>query len=1158
MIARILALALLLALGLPFRPLQSAALDRPPTSSASPSAVGAPGVPDSPGGSPQEGAHVVSALVRLAGPDVHDAFVAETTRSQRASASSVLASAEDVARQLRVADGEVRAQQSPVAAAAQRLGIDVVSRYTTVANALLVHGTPRQLEELSRTPGVVSIEPAPRVRLALERSVAHIGADALAEQTGYLGAGSVVAVIDTGIDYTHAAFGGPGTPDAYAFARAHAETIDDEWEGKPLFPTERVVGGYDFVGPNYTTPELCPPEMEQAGACTSTPHPDPDPLDEDGHGTNTAGVIGGQATAALSRGVAPEAGLVALKIYGPPRNRADTDETVDILIDAIEWCVRVNLGLDVPGTVPPPPLAIDVLNMSIGEPYAQGSRLFDEVIDAALDAGIVVVAAAGNDGDRPYVLSAPGASPRALSVASVSIGVDDASDTMAGHSARGPSKNSALKPDIAAPGAGVFTASLGSGDGGRAASGTSISSPHVAGAAALLRQRDRAEDLELTAPELAAMLMNYTRPMLSELDGRAQSVPITRQGAGRLDVLKSGTADLVVTAGDIASLNLGPMSLTEKTVVEKQFEVKNLGEQAVFFELASSLTDQEAHGTSVTVTLPEGVIPLGPKKSVQVPVRFEVDPAALGDWTLRGVTPISLAAFDALEIGGAISVNLVDSSGNALPDTNPARVPFWTLPRAASRVRPEIVDRQQVTFENASDFPGDVELFVVPFGGTEDPDEDDVRGEIDVRSVGVRFEPGAGGETFLTFGIALHEISVVPQVTQYEFYIDLDRDGYADKRVRTANEGKLGDLVSVKVADWDSDAGQIVGDEQSAGLAAFDVNTRIAVVAVPLSALGLDAPRAFDFYLISRGLTEDWWDMTNVDIVPNDVDGPCGRVLLRVEPERWSGVPSQWTFTVEPGGKATARRDDGHGDIVPRLMALLPDNRFEDANAQLAVLVEGSDPDPVSERGRCQAFLPIATKAFELKPLAPPDAMIAKAIEDTAAISELKMIWDRKDGAVDEGRKFRFRGPVGLLVTYSPRHAFVPGQPRERMDVMRIENTAWARRHVNDQYIEDWHCHPITPDLMFWPEFVRVFQTEFPRVGWRIEGQSPYEGRTTWLLRNTDSVPGMRFAARVDVDTGLLALMSRVWESGAYDVFKPYEFNVPNDYVAPIRNVPCP
>jgi len=104
-------------------------------------------------------------------------------------------------------------------------------------------------------------------------SVSFIKAvSAWAATSGNAGQGVKIAIIDTGVDYTHANFGGPGTVAAY---NANNRSIIEPG----TFPTAKVVGGRDFAGDAYT------------GA--NTPVPDPDPLDCNGHGSHVAGTAAG-------------------------------------------------------------------------------------------------------------------------------------------------------------------------------------------------------------------------------------------------------------------------------------------------------------------------------------------------------------------------------------------------------------------------------------------------------------------------------------------------------------------------------------------------------------------------------------------------------------------------------------------------------------------------------------------------------------------------------------------------------------------------------------------------------------------------------------------------------------------------------------------------
>ncbi|MFQ5460605.1 MAG: S8 family serine peptidase, partial [Anaerolineae bacterium] len=631
--------------------------------------------------------------VTVAGPSVYEAFTALRAADRRPgpgeiSAAQVSGAAAALAPELAAAEARVLTSQAPVVAAAEALGVQVVSRYTTAANGLLVHATPDQLQLLAAVRGVVRIEAAPRLRPDLAFSVPFIGGDALAEATGYDGSGATVAIVDTGIDYTHGDLAGPGDPAAYEAAIAKSDIISDTWQGQLLFPNSKVVGGWDFVGARYNPPWLCPPDQAAAGTCTTTPEPDPDPLDGWGHGSHVAGIVAGTGTASgsIAHGVAPGAKLVALKVFS---HLNSVDEEVDVVVDAIEWCTRVNLGLPVEGTAPPSG-RVDAINMSLGEPWAQGSFLFDAAVEAAVGAGIAVVASAGNSGNLPFVVGAPSASPKILSVASstapteafsvtfkwgdeeaehpgsqggatrpleevgvvegpmawfgrgcaddpvfddvterialvergacsfvekikavqdaggVAIvvftdnrprqglggsndGVDitgvmidrepglmlrdllldgeevvarldpdrvmidqSVADAVSGFSSRGPSKNGALKPDITAPGSGIVSVRMGRGEEGVAFSGTSMSSPHAAGAAAVVQQRSAAEDLGLSGADVAALLMNYAVASITDTGAGGTQLGVARQGAGRVDMLRAGTGQVLLRAGDLA------------------------------------------------------------------------------------------------------------------------------------------------------------------------------------------------------------------------------------------------------------------------------------------------------------------------------------------------------------------------------------------------------------------------------------------------------------------------------------------------------------------------------------------------------------------------------------------------------------------------------
>ena len=243
------------------------------------------------------------------------------------------------------------------------------------------------------------------------------------QDNGYTGAGVKVAIIDTGIDYTHATFGGPGTPEAFAAASAN-NTTNRAWFGDDA---PRVKGGWDFVGDSYNASD----------PANSIPKPDANPIDCSGHGTHVAGTTGGggvtedgapytgpyDATTSegafrVGPGVAPEVDLYALKVFG-------CEGSTDLTVEAINWAVEEEM---------------DVINMSLGSDYGTDDDPASVAASNAAAKGIVVVASAGNAGPNPYLTGSPGAGNGVISVAA-----NDSTETFPGAtspSATRPSRQS--------------------------------------------------------------------------------------------------------------------------------------------------------------------------------------------------------------------------------------------------------------------------------------------------------------------------------------------------------------------------------------------------------------------------------------------------------------------------------------------------------------------------------------------------------------------------------------------------------------------------------------------------------------------------------------------------------------------------------------------
>ncbi len=330
----------------------------------------------------------VTVSLRLADPSL--AEVVSGTAKQGAPAPSRSAQRAHVA--------TLKTKQRGVVDRVEALGGRELASTQKAVNTVVVTADAADLEALARIPGVVSVRPVLDYELDLSETVPYIGATALHEGTpSYTGEGVSVAVLDSGIDYTHARLGGAGTADAYtaAYGDSTADARNTTLDG--LFPTDKVVGGYDFVG-----------EVWPNGATTF----DPDPIDcgpgpigcAGGHGTHVASIIGGDT------GVAPGVDLYAYKVCS----------AVSSSCNGVALLQGMDAALD-PNNDGSISDAVDIVNMSLGSSYGQVEDDLSGAAQNAVDLGVVVVASAGNSGDRPYITGSPGSTPGVLSVAQTQV-----------------------------------------------------------------------------------------------------------------------------------------------------------------------------------------------------------------------------------------------------------------------------------------------------------------------------------------------------------------------------------------------------------------------------------------------------------------------------------------------------------------------------------------------------------------------------------------------------------------------------------------------------------------------------------------------------------------------------------------------------------------
>lgn len=256
--------------------------------------------------------------------------------------------------------------------------------------------------------------------------------------------------------------------------------------GRGFGPGFKVAGGSDFV------------------------NNDPDPRDDNGHGTHVAGIIAGSS--ALLKSMAPDAQLLAYKVLDAAGNGNTSS-----VIAAIEQAIKDS---------------VDIINLSLGTTGGDPDDILSCAVDGTVEAGIVVVVAAGNEGDYGTITS-PGAAREALTVGAV-----DSKNSVASFSSKGPSNRIyGIKPDVVAPGESIFSAKM---DGGYISmSGTSMAAPYVAAVAANLREIHPL----WSAREIRSGILAATGDL---------HLPVFVQGEGRLDTSKVSSLQTLITPAAIS------------------------------------------------------------------------------------------------------------------------------------------------------------------------------------------------------------------------------------------------------------------------------------------------------------------------------------------------------------------------------------------------------------------------------------------------------------------------------------------------------------------------------------------------------------------------------------------------------------------------------
>ncbi len=428
----------------------------------------------------------------------------------------------------KILDNGVNGGVTGNAVATPNAQIGAANEYIKVYNGFSVKADEEEIRKISVIKGVKKVHPNMEVRLNLNESVPLIRANEVwkldkdgndCSQSGkecLTGKNVIIAVIDTGVDYTHPDLGG-------------------------CFGTRcKVIGGHDFI------------------------NDDDDPMDDHGHGTHVAATAAGNG---VLKGAAPDAKIISYKVLDS--GGSGSFETV---LAGIERAVDPNNDGDYSDHV-------NVISMSLGAgcwTYNDDCGPNDplsKAIDNAADAGVVSVIAAGNSGPGKGTIGSPGTARKAIT-----IGATDKNLILADFSSRGPVEfgdESISKPDVLAPGVSICAAKSSQDkiapyvlehngidlhcldDKHISISGTSMATPHVSGAAALLIQSHP----DWSAQQVKSALI---------LSAKDLGYPINEQGAGFIDVYKANKIDLFI---EPASINFG--KILDKTPEPRIIKISN-------------------------------------------------------------------------------------------------------------------------------------------------------------------------------------------------------------------------------------------------------------------------------------------------------------------------------------------------------------------------------------------------------------------------------------------------------------------------------------------------------------------------------------------------------------------------------------------------------
>jgi len=400
----------------------------------------------------------------------------------------------------------------------KKQGIETGESSNIITNTLEIKASHDQVKNLENDPQISKIIPNEKVHLFLDESVPYIHVPEVwneldSQGRQITGKDIKIAIIDTGVDYTHPDLGG-------------------------CFGTGcKVVGGYDFI------------------------NNDSDPMDDHFHGTHVAATAAGNGTL---KGVAPDAQIYAFKVLN-----SQGSGTLSELLMAYDSLIDLNSnGIPLEDDED----FVDIFSMSLGFTGGNSDSEISLATDSLIDLGLVGVIAAGNNGAYgQYTVGSPGTSRKAITIGAMNI----SDENIASFSSRGPVLNendTLIKPDILAPGVNICAAKYHGVDVDPAyycldqehisISGTSMATPHISGLVALMLQAHPDWNPSMIKSSLLSSTIDLG------LKG-------TTQGTGLVNAVKA--VDVNSTRSKILNgkLEFGSVRSTENTTITKDITILN-------------------------------------------------------------------------------------------------------------------------------------------------------------------------------------------------------------------------------------------------------------------------------------------------------------------------------------------------------------------------------------------------------------------------------------------------------------------------------------------------------------------------------------------------------------------------------------------------------